>query len=461
MLSPSVQVYGLARETRIRSYDDILEEKEMTWMVTTAKKYLSDTCNALLRPYQNASPFRKRLVDDQRRTSRVTTILQIIPIISFTALMTLFFATMFSSEAAVYIGNRLGLKQKSEIITFLGIGMGGVLVAVQALMAYKRSKAMEDVVDAHARANRNTELGQRQERLKNAIEHLGHGSDSVRLGGAYELFHLAQDNVELRETVFEILCSHIRGTTRKVGYQQSSKATPSEEIQSLMNLLFVKPHDVFENLMADLQGSHLNGVDLTRARLSGALLSKTRLHGASLSDANLVGAFLADAQLQGAYMVRAQLQGAFLFNAQLQDANLGKSQMQGANLCEVRFQGANLAWAQMQGTNLIGVQMQGVNFLETDMRGAVPRDLEHLKVKRIVQMIGVESDLSSVTFHGGLNADTIQSLVIGLSDSEATQLKNRLSSEIDREPSSRPPENVITGAYSKEEVSGWMAGYQF
>ena len=38
-------------------------------------------------------------------------------------------------------------------------------------------------------------------------------SDSVRLGGAYELFHLAQDTEELRQTVLDILYAHIRRTT--------------------------------------------------------------------------------------------------------------------------------------------------------------------------------------------------------------------------------------------------------
>jgi len=57
---------------------------------------------------------------------------------------------------------------------------------------------MEDTANAQARAteeqaeaNKNTESGQRQERLRSAIEHLGHEQVSVRLGGAYELFHLA------------------------------------------------------------------------------------------------------------------------------------------------------------------------------------------------------------------------------------------------------------------------------
>ena len=49
-------------------------------------------------------------------------------------------SVMFSKTVEEYIGTLLGLterKQKNEILTFLGIGMGGVLVALQALMSYK------------------------------------------------------------------------------------------------------------------------------------------------------------------------------------------------------------------------------------------------------------------------------------------------------------------------------------
>ena len=101
----------------------------------------------------------------------------------------------------------LGLTEKNEALKFLGIGMGGVLLALQALIANRRAKAMESSAEAQAKAanaqadaakaqadatkeqakaNQNTEKGQRQERLKNAIEHLGHASDSVRLGGAMD-----------------------------------------------------------------------------------------------------------------------------------------------------------------------------------------------------------------------------------------------------------------------------------
>ena len=93
-------------------------------------------------------------------------------------LVTLFSSVMFCETCTEWVGQRLGLYTKNSILKFLGIGMGGVLLALQAMMSYRRAKALEDTV-------RNTEQGQRQERLKNAIEHLGHTLDSVRLGGAY------------------------------------------------------------------------------------------------------------------------------------------------------------------------------------------------------------------------------------------------------------------------------------
>ena len=154
--------------------------------------------------------------------------------------------------------------------------MGGILIALQALMSYKRAKAMETTAEAQADAAKaqadavsKTEQGQRQDRLKNAIEHLGHEKDSVRLGGAYELFHLAKDIKELRQTVLDILCAHIRQTTGDDGYRETHKSKPSEEVQSLLTLLFVQEYEVFKGCHINLQGSWLNG-----AKSQGSAFSK-------------------------------------------------------------------------------------------------------------------------------------------------------------------------------------------
>ena len=225
-----------------------------------------------------------------------------------------------------YTSELLDLPGKNETLKFLGIGMGGVLVALQALMSYKRAKAMEKSAEAQAdaakaqakateeqaKANQHTEQGQRQDRLKNAIEHLGHEKDSVRLGGAYELFHLAEDTEDLRQTVLDILCAHIRQTTGEDNYRETHKSKPSEEVQSLLTLLFVQKHEVFKGCHINLQGSWLNRADLKFARLEEAVLTEVYMQRAILDDAQLQGAWLDGAQLQGAWLIRAHMQGVTL-----------------------------------------------------------------------------------------------------------------------------------------------------
>ena len=215
--------------------------------------------------------------------------LTILLLIVLGLLLCAFVGTMASADVQELIGKYLGLSKKNEILRSLGIGMGGVLVAIQALLSHRRSRALEDTARAQAdaataqarateeqaKANHNTERGQRQERLKNAIEHLGNPFDSVRMGGAYELFHLAADIPELRQTVLDILCAHIRQTTSRENYQDTHLLQPSEEIQTLLTLLFVREHGVFEEGNVSLKGSWLRGAELSNARLNRADLAES------------------------------------------------------------------------------------------------------------------------------------------------------------------------------------------
>ena len=386
----------------------------------------------------------------------------------FIVLSAIFFAVMFSESTEKCIADLLGLKEKFEILKFLGIGMGGILLVVQAVTSYRRAKAMEDAAKAQAnaadaqakateqqaKANQNTEEGQRQERLKNAIEHLGHPSDSVRLGGAYELFHLAKDTEELCQTVLDILCAHIRRTMGESKYRKEHKSKPSEEVQSLLTLMFVEEHAVFKGCGINLQGSWLNGANLERARLQGATLVEAQLQGAKLPFAQLQGAGLWEAQLQGADLNGAQLQGAKLFRAQLQGAELWEAQLQGAGLWEAQLQGAKLFLAQLQGAGLWEAQLQGVE--------SSPSDFLKPFEDRIRRLIGQESDLSGVVFGGGLSRQDIDSLVEGLSDEKAKDLRVNLEPHIDKPSSYELPvdSGAFTGVYTKEEAERWIAEYK-
>ena len=300
-----------------------------------------------------------------------------------------------------------------------GSNANPAVVALQALMSYKRAKALEDNVET-------TERGQRQERLKNAIEHLGNDRDSVRLGGAYELFHLAEDAEDLgqRQTMLDILCAHIRWTTGEPEYREKYRWKPSEEIQSLLTLLFVQEHQVFTGRRISLQGSWLNGSNLRQARLGKADLNGAQLHRADLWRARLHGARLRGAQLHGVRLVEAQLHGADLSEVQLHGADLWRARLRGAS----RHPGESY-------------------------------DSFEVVINR---RIGKQSYLSEDIFAGRLTSEEAASIGTGLPEQAAEKLRAELQWPREETGSQELQENngAATGEYTKEEADQWIAEYK-
>ena len=383
-------------------------------------------------------------------------------IVLLVVLVVVFVGVLSFEPVEKHTSELLDLPSKNETLKFLGIGMGGILIALQALMSYKRAKAMEQTAEAQADAAKaqadavsKTEQGQRQDRLKNAIEHLGHESDSVRLGGAYELFHLAEDTEDLRQTVLDILCAHIRQTTGESEYWKTHMWKPSEEVQSLLTLLFVHHSEVFKGLQIDLQGSWLNGAYLVKARLKGANLIEAHLQGVSLFRAHLQGVNLSYARLQKANLIEAHLQGANLSNAFLQEAYLSNAFLQGANLFEVH----------LQVTSLFRAHLQGVQSQEPDHVSFFPlsQEPDHVSFSRLMERsIGKESNLSGVIFAGGLSQKDVDSFVEDLPDVQAKKSRERLTPHIGQPESNKLPQDsrAITGSYTKEEAEKWIAEYE-
>ena len=397
-----------------------------------------------------------------------------------------FVGVLFFECIETYISKFLGLSNKNETLKFLGISMGGILIALQALMSYKRAKAMEDTAQAQAdaakaqasateeqaKANQHTEQGQRQERFRNAIEHLGHEKDSVRMGGAYELCHLVQDTEELRQTVFDILCAHIRRTTGEYEYRERYKLKPSEEVQSLLTLLFVQRHEIFKGFQVDLQGTLLKGANLQKACLEKANLSRANLQEASLSGVHLQGAILSQAHLQGADLSEAYLQGAILSQAHLQGTDLRKAYLQGAYLGQANLQGASLFLTCLQGADLNEAHLQGARLTQpylqeailykTDMRGTGCHGPLFLSfAQRVREAIDEKTDLSTVIFSGGLSQKNVDDLVKGLSGKKAEVLRRNLEYHIGQPQSNELPDHsAIIGSYTEEEAEQWIAEYE-
>ena len=390
----------------------------------------------------------------------------------------------------------LGAKDKKDALQFLGVIMGGVLVALNVVVGHRRAKAMESAAAAQAdgmkrqaEANRLTEQGQRQERLKNALDRLESESPTQRFAAAYELVQLARDTEELREPVLAIFCEHIRQTTRSEAYMEQHRLAPSTEIQSLLTLLFVREHAAFRGCRADLEECWLNGADLRRARLVKANLRGVRLDGARLGDACLHGAVLVkarfkaakleraclrecdltEARMQGARLTDARLQGATILAGRLVGAYLRNARLQGAGLTDARLHAATLSGAQMQAVRMERVSLQGAFLSGTNFQGAgnPPWSSDSSFADRVRAAADKEDSLSGdgchAVFFGGINQQRAEQLAEALpADTARHVFWPQIRPHLKQPHSYGVPEDagVVRGAYTAAEAEAWILEHQ-
>ena len=324
----------------------------------------------------------------------------------------------FSEDCTPWFGGKgicylLGAEDKKDAIGRLSIALAAALSVWGVWEARRRANAMIKTADEQEKTARITEEGRIHDRFKNAIDHLGHADEFVRLAGVHALRNLSSEQEGQRKLILSILCSRIQSITGESKYQEDNKNKPSNEIQTMMRVLFERTDEneepwkglsaylskgyfcglELENAQfqgadllsaqfqgADLSGAQFQGADLSGAQFQGADLSGTQFQGADLSGAQFQGADLSGTQFQGAdllgtqfqgvYLENAQFQGAFLWNAQFQRADLSGAQFQGADLSSAQFHGAYLSGTQFQGADLSGTQFQGADLSGTQFQGA-------------------------------------------------------------------------------------------
>ena len=402
----------------------------------------------------------------------------------FIALMYVFFADNLD-----FFFEMFGITSKARLIEILGITIAGNILLIQATVSYRRAVTLERSVVSQVEANIVLDRGNRQERFNCAIDHLGSKSSTVRLSAGFELFDLATNYEDLRQSIFSILCAHIRETTTQEMYQKQYSRHPSEEIQSLLTVLFFDGKELFQNISADLRrcwlrGANFGGASLVNAKLDGANLEHAQLHNADfrmcsfnrsklrnlfcsktmlqnsrferadLRNAHLFGlmqgASLNYAKLDGAVLSRAKLQGAFLIRASLKGASLDSAYLHGANLVSAQLQGAFLGNTQFQGAELAGCDMRGVL---CDEAPPIVFFEEHMRDR-----CDCPSDLAQVRFKGGLTQADVDEAVRYLSDSRKKDLIKLLSSHLGPKQEVDPEYelNIEIGEYSKEDLELWV-----
>lgn len=230
------------------------------------------------------------------------------------------YCTLILPAAAVLV--LVWLFVSPELAKFIAYLLGGGMLIWQISISSQRAVAAEETASAMQKTAELTEKGNVAERFKNAIEHLGHDSASIRLGGIYALHYIAKEEINYRERIFAILCAHIRETTTQKRYKPRKKSpheqipdsvAPTIEIESILKLLFIR----FEGLedypilpYAYLENSDLRGANLFSAKLEGAFLGNAKLQDICLHDAYLEDAYLNCSNLRWADFRNADLRNA-------------------------------------------------------------------------------------------------------------------------------------------------------
>ena len=276
------------------------------------------------------------------------------------------FGAIVAVSLLIYLWNYVS----PEFAKFVGYLIGGVLAVWQVVASSRRATAAEKTAES-------MEKGNVAERFKNAIEHLGHESVSVRLGGIYALHHIANENASYRERVFDILCAHIRETTTSKNYApgppiiQGSVKSPSIEIESILHLLFISDggKDIYKGWFAHLPLVNLEGAMLGAANLKGANLHFSNLQHAFLKKAQLARTVLFGATINHAVMQGANMRFAHLGNAKLRDIDFAGADFSGAVLVNTDCQGCLFTFAK----GLTAKQLVGTSSL---YRAVLQPDLE-------------------------------------------------------------------------------------
>ena len=289
-------------------------------------------------------------------------------VLAFLLVMGLIPAVLWPNEAKTLV---------LEWLQFAAYLVGAVFVVQQLRISNRRATALEKTAALG-------EKGNITERFKNAIEHLGGESESIRMGGIYGLYHVAQESRGYADTVLKILCAHAKSIMAKPRYTEKEK--PSNEIAAILDVLFpiISDSENQENEIlfgkVDISDWYLQGVNVSnrnmkyvhgvRVHLLFAQLLNADLSEANLWDTNLSGTNLSGANLSGANLGKVNLEKANLESTNLSAANLSAANLSEASLGDVNLSKADLSWANLSGANLSRANLRKAHLWDTNLSNA-------------------------------------------------------------------------------------------
>ena len=298
------------------------------------------------------------------------------------------------------VARLLEINNKAEVLRLIGWGMSGVLAAIVAVGLNRRAAAMDKQNDL-------TEKGHIDERFKVAVQGLAGEQPSVRIAAFYQFYYLAKDNPDMgfRSSIFDILCAHLRQITSDADYRENvGNKKPTEECQSLLDVLFKKSRNVFSGMAADMKNAYLVGANLSTAELQQADFRDANVSDANFWNANVSKADFDHANVSDAFFARADVSearfwGANVSEANFQHANVSAAFFGEANLSGGEFGRANVSGAKFWEANVSGARFWGANLSATDFTMANVSEA-HFGNANVSKANFEKADMSAAKFFG-------------------------------------------------------------
>jgi uncharacterized protein YjbI with pentapeptide repeats len=236
-----------------------------------------------------------------------------------------------------------------------------------------------------AQSVRLTREGHITDRYASAIEHLGHASVDVRIGGVFALERIHRDSQGDRQTVVEVLTAFVRTHTSN-GPRAPLSDRVGPDVQAALTVLGRRLGVEDEPFALDLThcgltGAHLGG-DFRRAQFHYSIVDQAVFSGGRFERAGLsfikghtVG--FNHAQARGAHFVLSALTRSFFIGSDLRDCDfqgcdLSRSDIgrryddSGAPSPASWLEGARMSEANLTGTNFGGTNLSEVVGLTQD-----------------------------------------------------------------------------------------------
>ncbi len=116
----------------------------------------------------------------------------------------LLYRTPGLAEILAQMSGRFGV-ETSQLLEFQALIVGGIFIAVQLWVTYRRVSAAESTAEAAIRTAESTVRSNAAQLFKNAVELLGNDVPIVQIGGIQALGFLARDYPEYQEAVAAII----------------------------------------------------------------------------------------------------------------------------------------------------------------------------------------------------------------------------------------------------------------